>query len=78
MGAKVPVRKQVIQYENFMKSVRVFDSASHSLNDEFEAVNITQTKLKVDRKQAEKVLKVMKPALESIKEKGKALLSSLI
>ncbi len=70
-------KKQVIQYEDFMKSVRVFDSAIHSLNDEFEAVNITRAKQRVDRKRAEEALKLMKPAVERMRENGKLLLTSL-
>jgi hypothetical protein len=69
-------REKVIQYEKFMQSVRAFDSAIHSLNDEFEAVSITGSKQKVDRKRAEEALKVMKPAVESVRENGNLILTS--
>jgi hypothetical protein len=69
---------QAIQYENFMKSVRVFDSTIHSLNDEFEAVNITGSKQKVDKKMGEEALKIIKPAVESLSKNGKSLLMSLL
>lgn len=71
-------RMHVKQYETFMQSVRDFDAAMHLLNDEFEAVNITGTKPKVDRKTAEAALKEMKPASESVRDRGKALLLSLM
>jgi hypothetical protein len=71
-------REQVVQYETFLQSVRAFDSAIHSLNDEFEAVNITGSKPKVERKRADEALKVMKPAVERMRENGKLLLTSLL
>jgi len=70
-------KERVTKYENFMQSVRNFDSAVHSLNDEFEAVNFTESKKKVDRKRAEEALKVMKPAFESMRDNGNLLVTSL-
>ncbi|MHB8068948.1 MAG: hypothetical protein ACYDIC_13750 [Desulfobaccales bacterium] len=70
-------REQVNQYDKFMQSVRAFDSAIHSLNDEIEAVRINGSKKKIDRKRSEEVLKVMKPAVENMRENGKLFLTSL-
>jgi hypothetical protein len=66
------------QFLDFMKSVKAYDSAVHSLNDEFEAVNITGKSSKIDRKRAAEALKIMKPALENMRNQGKQLLTSLI
>lgn len=70
-------REEENQYEKFMQSLRAFDSAIHSLNDEIEAVSITESKKKIDRKRAEEALKVMKPAVENMRENGKLFLTSL-
>ena len=69
--------EQMVQYRNFMQSVRSLDSAIHSLNDEIEAVNITGSKPKVDRQRAEEALKVMKPAVEAVRRNGELFLTSL-
>jgi hypothetical protein len=69
--------KQVVQFEKFMQSVRAFDSVTHSLNDEFEAVNITGAKPKVDSNRADEALKAMKPAAERVRENGSSFLNSL-
>jgi len=65
------------QFESFMKYVREFDSSVHSLNDEFEEVNIKGSKPKIDRKRAEEVLKVMKPAIDNMRKQGRALLAAI-
>src|ERR1039457_6332335 len=65
------------QFESFMKSVREFDSTVHSLNDEFEEVNIKGSKPKIDRKRAEEALKVMKPAIDNMRKQGRALLAAI-
>lgn len=70
-------KNEVAQFETFMKSVREFDSAIHSLNDEFEAVNITGSKPKIDKKRAEEAAVVMKPAMESMRNQGRQLLAAL-
>jgi hypothetical protein len=44
-------KNETAQFESFMKTVREFDLAIHSLNDEFEAVNITGSKAE-DRQKA--------------------------
>ncbi len=70
-------KDQEEKYESFMASLRTFDTALHSLNDEFEAVNIEEEKKKVSRERAEEALKLLKPAAEDVREKGRALLMSL-
>jgi hypothetical protein len=44
--------------------VRDVDNAIHSLDDEFEKVNQIGSKLKIDRKSAEKALKLMSQRLK--------------
>jgi hypothetical protein len=61
----------------FMALVREFDTELHSLNNEFEAVNITGTQNKVDEKAAAKATKEMQPTLEKLRAQGHALLMSL-
>jgi len=65
------------QFEFFMKSVREFDSTVHSLNDEFEEVNIKDSKPKIDPNRAEQALKVMKPAINNMRKQGTKLLMAL-
>jgi hypothetical protein len=68
---------QVLKFKSFMSVVREFDSAIHSLNDEFEAVNISETKSKVDDQAGAEAVKKMKPIGENLRLKGRALLISL-
>jgi hypothetical protein len=70
-------RKQAGLYDTFMNSAREFDNAIHSLNDEFEAVNILESKKKIDSKVAEESLKLMRPAVENLRKNGRAFLTSL-
>ena len=70
-------KSEVAQFESFMKSVRDFDSAIHVLNDEFEAVNITGSKPKIDRARAAEALKAMKPAVQIMRNQGRQLLTAL-
>lgn len=65
------------QFESFMKYVREFDSSVHSLNDEFEEVNIKGSKPKIDRERAREALKVMKPAIDNMRKQGRALLAAI-
>jgi hypothetical protein len=65
------------RFETFMIAVRKFDAAMHLLNNEFEAVNISKTKDKVDKKLAEEALKTLKPAVDSLRSEGRQLLVSL-
>jgi len=70
-------QKQAGQFDAYIKSVREFDSTIHSLNDEFEAVNINDSKKKIDKNRAEEALKIMKPALEKMRQEGTALLAEI-
>lgn len=70
-------QKEAEKFNAFMDSVKTYDSSLHALNDEFEAVNITRTKQKVDPKRAEEALMIMKPALKELREKGTLLVESL-
>lgn len=65
------------KFEAFIKSVREFDLEIHSLNDEFEEVNIKESKPKIDRRRAEEALKVMKPAIENMRKQGLEFLTTL-
>ncbi len=66
-----------LDFDRFMISVREFDAAIHSINDELEAVNITKKKDKIDTKRAQDVLKLMKSAVQKMRDDGRALLRSL-
>lgn len=71
-------KNEAAQFESFMKSVLEFDLAIHSINDELEAVNIIGSKPKIDRKRAEEALKVMKPAIENMRNQGRQFLMKAI
>ena len=77
MDSKVLGKDKVAQFEMFFKSVRTYDSAIHSLNDEFEAVNIIGSKPKIDRRRAEEALKTIQPAFENMRVLGSQLLTAL-
>jgi hypothetical protein len=70
-------QEQVNSFNKFMSVVREFDTELHSLNNEFEAVNITGTQNKVDEKAAAKATQEMKPTLEKLHAEGHDLLMSL-
>jgi hypothetical protein len=70
-------KKEADQFKCFMKSVREFDSTVHSLNDEFENVNIKKKADKIDPKRAEEALKVMNPAIEDMRRQGSAFLTTI-
>ncbi len=70
-------KNEASQFDSFMKSVREFDSAGHSLNDEYEAVNITGSKPKIDRKRAEEALKIMHPAIDNMRKQSGALMAAI-
>jgi hypothetical protein len=63
--------------ERSYDAVKSFDSAIHSLNGEFEAVNIKKTQQKVDPKKAEDALVRLRPALADFQERSKKLLLEL-
>jgi hypothetical protein len=65
------------KFDEFMETVREFDKAIHSLNDEFEKINITGEMNKVDPERAQKALKLLKPAAKKLREQGRAFLVSL-
>ena len=65
------------QFDEFMKTVREFDKAIHSLNDEFEKVNITGEADKVDPERAKEALKLLQPAAKKLREQGREFLASL-
>ena len=60
-----------------MIAVREFDKAIHSLNDEFEKVNITDEQDKVDPERAKEALKLLQPAAKKLREQGRGFLVSL-
>ncbi|GAA4459672.1 hypothetical protein GCM10023156_39580 [Novipirellula rosea] len=68
---------EVARFEEFINAVREFDSAIHSLNDQFEAVNITEKQEKVDPERAKEALELLIPAVESVRKNGRRLLLSL-
>ncbi len=66
--------KQLAAFDAFMTSVTAFDKAIHSLNDEFEKVNVTGKQEKIDLGRAKKALEQMKPAAKKLRDDGRALL----
>jgi len=70
-------KHEAAKFDSFMKSVREFDMAIHSLNDEFEAVNITGSKPKIDKNRGDEALKKMKPAQENMRAQGRQCLTAL-
>jgi hypothetical protein len=65
---------QLAAFDAFMTSVTTFDKAIHSLNDEFERVNITGKQKKIDPERAKKALEQMKPAAKKLRDDGLTLL----
>jgi len=61
-----------------MNSVKDFDSALHLLNKEINAVIITKTKIKIDRKDADKALIVIKTAVQNVRTRGRKLLAVIL
>jgi hypothetical protein len=57
--------------------VKLFDKAIHALNDEFEAVNITKSKPKIDPARAQQELTSLRPALQNLQTVSKAFLIKL-
>jgi hypothetical protein len=70
-------KDQSAKFASFMEAVRDFDKAIHSLNDEFEKVNITGEEQKVDPNRAKEALKLLQPAVTKLRESGRSLLVSL-
>lgn len=59
-------------------AVKAFDKAIHSLNDEFEAVNIKKTKSKVDTEKAIQAERTFRPALKHLQQESSHFLSRLV
>lgn len=70
-------KEQSEKFDAFLESIREFDKAIHSLNDEFEKVTITKEQRKVDPQRAKEVLKLLQPAATKLRERGRSLLVSL-
>ena len=70
-------KEQAVKFDALMKSAGEFDKAIHSLNDEFEKVNITEEQQKVDSQRAKEALKLLQPAATKLREHGRSLLVSL-
>ena len=68
---------QSVKFDEFMEAVRKFDKAIHSLNDEFEKVRITEERDKVDPERAKEALKLLQPAAQKLRVKGREFLASL-
>jgi hypothetical protein len=62
------------QFSGLMATVREVDRQIHGLNDEFEAVNILETKEKIDSQRAEATAAQLKPLLENLRTEADALL----
>jgi hypothetical protein len=69
--------EQLSKFEALMKSVTEFDKALHSLNDEFENLNITGKEDKIDPERAKKALEQLKPAATKLRTDGRSFLASL-
>ncbi len=69
--------EEVESFAELMTAVREFDSALHTLNGEFESVNITASKAKVDQKLAAEALERMEPAAQKMRKLGREFLTSL-
>ncbi|SFU86520.1 hypothetical protein [Pseudoduganella namucuonensis] len=70
-------KEQSAKFDAFLESIREFDKVIHSLNDEFEKVNITGEQQKVDPKRAKEALKLLQPAATKLRERARSLLVSL-
>jgi hypothetical protein len=68
---------QLLKFDEFMQSVAAFDKAIHSLNDEFEKVNINGSQEKIDPDRAKDALKELKPAVAKLRADGRTFLESL-
>lgn len=69
--------EQLSKFDAFMKSVAEFDKALHSLNDEFEKVNIIGNQDKIDPGRAKQALEQLRPAAAKLRVDGQALLTLL-
>ena len=69
-------KDQVLKFEAFMKSVRQFDEAVHSINDELGKVSKGEAEM-LDPQRTEEAMALMEPALKNLREDGYAFLLSL-
>lgn len=75
--AKFWSNNRFIQFESIMARIREFDAMIHSLNDEFEKVNITDTAEKIDPLRAQETVAVLKPIVSNLRSKVRQFLASL-
>jgi hypothetical protein len=68
---------KVAVFKSFMSTVREFDAELHSLNNEFEKVNITGTQTKISDKAAADAVNHMKPTIEKLHARALELLMAL-
>ena len=66
----------VQEFEQIMVVVKSLDKMIHSLNDQFELINITKTQPKMDEARASKVALEMRPLVEELRAKSKAFLTA--
>jgi hypothetical protein len=83
MHSKIATNIRAIVFESNAKTdIAAVDSTGHSLNDEFERVNINASQEKtaqekINPNRAADAVKVMKPAIENTRQQGFALLTAL-
>lgn len=68
---------QMSKFEAFMKTVAEFDTAIHSLNDEFGRISLAGKDEKISPERAKKALEQMKPAVAKLRAEGRAFLESI-
>jgi hypothetical protein len=69
-------KDDVARFSDVMTSARSIDQTFHSLNDEFEAVNITKSKQKIDDERAKKAASEMRPKLDLLRSQVQTLLET--
>ncbi len=69
-------KSQADKFEQFMNSVRAYDTAIHSINDELGKISKGE-KSTIDPQRSVEVLKQLEPAVKQLREHGHAILASL-
>ena len=69
-------KSQSLKFEQFMNSVREFDKAIHSINDELGKIEKGESE-QIDPKRAKEAMALMEPAAKKLREDGYAFLISL-
>lgn len=69
-------RNQRKKFETFMDSVRQFDKAIHSINDELGKIQNGKTET-IGRNRADEAMVLMKPAVKNLRKSGYSFLTSL-